>query len=378
MPQFDRELAQHAGSATVALSMSDAPISKTRHSRPSIRAVAERVALSPSAVSLALRGSHSIPAETRARVLQAADQLNYVHKPRRSRERSFTRKYVFAMDDHGDRPVMSNPFYGEVLAGAETQCVDAHASLSFCLLRAGSPEPMLSQSLARNDMDGILLVGPYPHALIAQIRQVSHVPIVLVDNWYAGCELDSVMADDFAGGFLVTQHLIELGHTSILPFFRSQDKRPAEAFLERLRGYQAAMHSHHLHALAPIFFPDEPYGPKLITWMVDRLRSAPPFTALLCANDTFALFALQVLELLGRPAPRFTSVTGYDDLSAAQGSSPALSTVHNHPREMGAVAVRRLAMRLNGDDGPAQHIRLGVSLVARESTRPAHRHEPLA
>ena len=35
-----------------------------------------------------------------------------------SAERSVQRKYVFAMDDHGDRPVMSNPFYGEVLAGA--------------------------------------------------------------------------------------------------------------------------------------------------------------------------------------------------------------------------------------------------------------------
>jgi LacI family transcriptional regulator len=358
--------------------MGNFPETRAKPSKPGIRAVAEHVALSPSAVSLALRGSASIPAETRARVQQAADLLNYVHKPRRTRERRSFRKYVFAMDDHGDKPVMSNPFYGEVLAGAEMQCAVSRASLSFCLLRAGASESTLLHSLLRNDMDGILLVGPYPPSLVARIRRATPAPMVLVDNWFAGCEYDSVMADDFAGGYHITQHLLELGHARILPLFRSLAKRPAEAFLERLRGYQTAMRTRQLEALAPVFFPDEPHGPQLIQRIAALLRDAPPFTALFCANDTFALFALQALELLDRPAPRCVSVTGYDDLVAAQGSSPTLSTVHNHPREMGAAAVRRLAERLNGDAGPVQHIRLGVSLVARESTRLLSQHEPLA
>jgi LacI family transcriptional regulator len=355
--------------------MSDAPETATHPQKIGIRAIAEQVALSPSAVSLALRGSASIPAETRARVQFAAEQLNYIHKPRRTRERRGPRKYVFVMDDHGDRPVMSNPFYGEVLAGAESQCVESNASLSFCVLRTRSLE---SQTLNRSDIDGVMLVGPYPPALVARIRRTTCAPIVLVDNWFAGCACDSVMADDFAGGFLITQHLIELGHTRILPLFRSWDKRPAEAFLERLRGYNAAMQAHQLDVLSPLLFPDEQPSPRLLVWIAERLRSAPPFTALMCANDTFALYALQALEYIGRPAPKFTAVTGYDDLIVAHGSSPALSTVHNHPREMGAVAVRRLAMRQNGDNGPAQHIRLGVSLVARESTRLAIQHESLA
>lgn len=358
--------------------MDDVPETRTRPSKPGIRTVAEHVSLSPSAVSLALRGSSSIPAETRARVQQAAIQLNYVHKPRRVRERRSYRKYVFAMDDHGDKPVMSNPFYGEVLAGAEMQCAESHASLSFCLLRAAASESTLSHSLLRNDMDGILLVGPYPPSLVARIRRATPAPTVLVDNWFAGCEYDTVMADDFTGGFHITQHLLDFGHTRILPLFRSLAKRPAEAFLERLRGYQAAMRAHQLEPLSPVFFPDEPYGLQLVGRIADLLRAAPPFTALFCANDTFARFALQALEILGRPAPRFVSVTGYDDLVSAQGSSPMLSTVHNHPREMGAAAVRRLAERLNADDGPVQHIRLGVSLVARESTRPLPQHESLA
>ena len=346
-----------------------------RPSRIGIRAVAEQGALSPSAVSLALRGSTSIPAETRARVLQAADQLHYVHKPRRLRERRSPRRFIFVMDDHGDHPVMSNPFYGEVLAGAELQCAESNASLSFCLLRSDAAEP---HSLTRGDADGVLLVGPYSPSVVNHIRAVTRAPIVLVDNWFAGCECDSVMADDFSGGFIVTQHLLGLGHSRVLPFFRSFDKRPAIAFLERLRGYQAAMQAHQLEPLEPLFFPDVQPSLRLLTWMTERLRSAPPFTALMCANDTFATYALQALEQIGRAAPQFTAVTGFDDLLVAQTSSPALSTVRNHPRDMGAIAVRQLVMRTKNPQSPAQHVRLGVSLVARESARPALQHESLA
>ncbi len=357
--------------------MSAVPETRVHKPKSGIRAVAEQVSLSPSAVSLALRGSSSIPLETRARVQQAAENLNYVHKPRHMRERRSTRKYIFIMDDHGDRPVMSNPFFGEVLAGAENQCADTNSTLTFCLLRTNTPELALTQTFTRSEMDGILLVGPYPPSLIERVCRNTNAPIVLVDNWYAGCSLDSIMADDFAGSHSMTQHLIELGHRNILPLFRSPEKRSAPAFTERLRGYQTAMRTHQLEIRAPLYFPDELYSPHLIQWIAEHLHSAAPFTALLCANDTFAGFALQALKMLKRPAPKFASVSGYDDLNIAQTVSPALSTVRNHPREMGAIAVQRLAARLNNDTGPAQHIRLGVSLVARESTRQVHRHESL-
>lgn len=349
--------------------MDEEPKRARRSARPGIRAVAESIDLSPSTVSLALRGSPSIPAETRAKVLRAAEALNYVHKPRNTGGHAAQRQIAFVMDDHGDRPVMSNPFFGEILAGAENACATRHDTLTFCLLRASEEDAPLPSALTRAELDGVLLVGPYPPAVIARVRAAIDAPIVLVDNDHVSSNCDSVMADDFAGGYLITQHLIESGRCQIVPLLRTMENGLVPSFLERHRGYLAACADHNLAPMEPLYFPRALYGPALAAWMAEQFRQLPECGAIMCVNDTFAVLAMQALQQTGKRVPEQVAVTGYDDLMAAREATPALTTIHNHPREMGAVAVQRLAARLNGESGPSQHIRLGISLVVRDSTR---------
>jgi LacI family transcriptional regulator len=339
-----------------------------RSARPGIRAVAESVKLSPSTVSLALRGSASIPAETRTRVLRAAEALNYVHKPRHTSGHTAQRQIAFVMDDHGDRPVMSNPFFGEILAGAETACAARHDTLNFCVLRASEDGAPLPSALTRAELDGVLLVGPYPPATIARVRSAIDAPIVLVDNDHVGVDCDSVMADDFAGGYLITQHLIESGRRQIVPLLRTMENGLVLSFLERHRGYLAACADHNLAPMEALYFPRALYGPSLAAWMTKQFGKLPECDAIMSVNDTFAVLAMQALQQMGKRIPGHVAVTGYDDLMVARESIPALTTIHNHPRDMGVVGVQRVAARRSGDTGPSQHIRLGISLVVRDST----------
>lgn len=96
------------------------PGTKPKQPCPNLRAIAERVALSLTAVSLALRGDNSIPLETRQRVLLAAEELNYeyVPRPRKSSQKRLLR-IAFVIHDYGDHPVTANPFYGHILTGVE-------------------------------------------------------------------------------------------------------------------------------------------------------------------------------------------------------------------------------------------------------------------
>jgi DNA-binding LacI/PurR family transcriptional regulator len=62
-------------------------------------------------------------------------------------------------------------------------------------------------------------------------------------------------------------------------------------------------------------------------------------------------------------------VVGFDNLATLPVLRPALTTIQNHPRALGRIAVQRLMARLSGDTLPPQLITVGVELIIRESTR---------
>ncbi len=335
-------------------------------SKPNIRMVAQRVQLSPTTVSLALRGDDSIPRETRERVLVAARELNYVHTPRRTQlDQPRLRRFVFVMPDAGDQPVTSNPFFGEVLRGAEQACAEQGASLTFTLLPydAGPTMPLPS-AIHDPHLAGLLLVGAYSPALVERIAADIKRPLVLVDNALPGQPYDSVMADDFGGGLLAMQHLISLGHTHIGMVAGSL---AIPSFAERHRGYHAACTGAGLHALDPIEVAWE--RPAIKAGLQRMLAHTPQPTAFFCASDLHAACVMEALHDLGKQVPNDISIVGFDDLASMQLVRPAFTTIHNHPRELGRVGVQRLMVRIDGDRQPTQGITIGTALVVRDSTR---------
>lgn len=335
--------------------------------KPNIRMVAERAQLSPTTVSLALRGDDSIPQETRERVLAAARELNYVHTPRNTRmEQPTIRRLVFVMPDTGDQPVTTNPFFGEVLGGAEQECAERSASLTYIVMSQGFvAQPALPSALHDPHLDGVLLVGAYSSSEVERIAAAVNRPIVLVDNAIAGQPYDSVMADDFGGGFLVTQHLIDLGHRDIAMVVGTLQ---APSFAERYRGYHTACGRAELQPIEPI---EVVWERPAVAAMLERVMAQTPQpTAFFCAHDAYAAFVMEALRDLGRHVPDDISVAGFDDLAPMRLVRPALTTIHNQPRALGRVAVQRLLARIAGDQQPTQGITIGTNLVIRDSTRP--------
>ncbi len=340
--------------------------------RVNIRMVAKHVQLSPTTVSLALRADPSIPLETRERVLAAARELNYTHTPRTARgEQAQSRRLVFAMPTTGDQPVTANPFFGEVLAGVEQAANEQQASVTFTVLphRLTTTEPLPS-ALRDPQSDGVLLVGAYRPALVERIAAEIRRPMVLVDNTLPGQPYDSVMADDFGGGFLLVQYLIGLGHRQITMV---TGRLRVPSFAERYRGYQAACHQADLN----------PSDPLEVTWdrssvaeMLNQVLALDPRpTAFFCASDAYAAFVMETLHDVGLRVPDDVSVAGFDDLAPMRLVRPALTTIHNHPRLLGRLGAQRLLARSAGDQQPTHGLTVGTRLVVRESTRQIATHK---
>ncbi|HEU4326363.1 MAG TPA: LacI family DNA-binding transcriptional regulator [Roseiflexaceae bacterium] len=336
--------------------------------RPNIRMVAEHLNLSPATVSLALRGSESIAPETRARVLAAARELNYIPAPRAARPSPAAgRTLLFLTKDFGDRPVTANPFYGEILGAVERASTEAGDRLIFSLLPEEERRPeQLAASFAGQHHDGLLVVGAYPGAVIRQLMALTEAPIVLVDNIVPGLPCDSVMADDFGGARLAVSHLFEQGHRRIAMI---AGDLTIPSFAERYRGYRAACAE---LGLAPA-------QPAVATWdravlreaLDDILAQQPRPTAIFCATDAFAVFVMELLRDVGLHVPDDLSVVGFDNLPIARMAHPPLTTMHNHPQELGRIAMQRLLLRISGNTDPALNITVATQLVVRESTKEA-------
>lgn len=335
--------------------------------KPNIRMVAKRVNLSPATVSLALRDSASIAPETRARVQAAARELNYVPATRSPRaQRTVERELLFLTKDFGDRPVNANPFYGEILHGAEKEAACHEARLKFTLLTdvEEKAQAELSAIVADYQPHGVLLAGAYSAEIVRQVEAALRVPLVLVDNNVPGGIFDSIMGDDFGGGWQVTQYLIDLGHRQIGVI--AGDLR-TPSFAERRRGYRAAC----------IQAGIQPATPAEAVWERSALHAAveavlaaePRPTAIFCMTDAFAVFAMEILRDLGLRVPDDISVVGFDNLPIAHMGHPPLTTVHNHPENMGRLAIQRLVARLEGDQNPPLGVTVGTQLVVRASAR---------
>ncbi|HTW98359.1 MAG TPA: substrate-binding domain-containing protein, partial [Acidimicrobiales bacterium] len=77
--------------------------------------------------------------------------------------------------------------------------------------------------------------------------------------------------------------------------------------------------------------------------------------AVVCANDQMAIGVLQAFARAGVRVPGEVSVVGFDDIYPGSLYDPALTTVHQPMREIGAHAcdrlLRRLAVQLDHERG---------------------------
>jgi LacI family transcriptional regulator len=172
-----------------------------------------------------------------------------------------------------------------------------------------------------------------------------------------------VDVDNRQGGYSATKHLLDRGHRRIATIVGPESWPSAAA---RLRGYRDALQNAGAEELvehAAGWGLDE--GLAAASRLLERNLG---FTALFAHSDLIALGAIRRLREAGLRVPDDVSVVGYDDLPVADFVEPALTTVHQPMREVGAVAAGLLLDQLAGGAPPpvAAHL-LPARLVVRQS-----------
>ncbi|WP_286250924.1 LacI family DNA-binding transcriptional regulator [Streptomyces graminofaciens] len=335
-----------------------------------VRDVAARAGVSASTVSRVLGGTYPVAAATRARVLRAMRELDYVVNAHARALGGATNKTVaFVVDD------VTGPFYAHIARGVEEQAA-AEGRLCMLCTTHGDPQRVLAvvETMREQRADAVIVVGGawddkayhqrMTHFAHALDRAGSRLVLVGRPPLGPGVPATVVDYDNEGGAFAMTTHLLSGGHRRIAYLGRISGLSTSS---QRIRGFTRA---HELLGLAPD--PElimdgaftRSYGYRAAHAL---LASGREFTAVFAATDMIAAGVVQALREAGRRIPDDIAVAGYDDIPLAKDVHPALTTVNVPQEELGRSAVRLALHRTELAD--SQHLVLGTHVVLRDSTR---------
>ncbi len=339
-----------------------------------LRMLAEHLELSQTTVSLVLNNSpsaKSIPQETRTRVIEAAERLNYrpnyfARSLRQSRSMSVG---VLAPD-------LSEGYFTRVMNGVVEELSNAHY-FYFTACHEWRSELIESypRMLVERAVDGFLLLNTPADEISVP------VPVVAISAHGSTPNVTNIVLNHHSAVEQALVHLYGLGHRNIA-FMRGPRAIPDSDYrwesiqivardmglridplhVTRIDAAGWSMKTGH-HPMAPEI------GYKPMQALLEKSRD---FTAIFCFNDIAAIGAIRALRDAGLSVPGDVSVVGFDDILSAAYATPSLTTVRQPLFDMGKRGAEILLDRIaNHDKEYPAEIVMEPEFVVRESTGPA-------
>jgi len=327
--------------------------------RVTLADVAVLAGVSVGTASKALRGGGRMRPETRQRVLQAAQRLEF-QPNEQARSLLGGRTWTVGLITTDGIGRFSTP----VLLGAEDALGAGRISVLLCDTRGDAiRERHYVETLLARRVDGIIVTGrrtdPRP-----PLQGLRDVPTVYALSPSTDPADTSVASDDEGGARLAVEHLIASGRRHI-----AHVSGPAHhAAAERRAGLTQDLLGRAGYELSggQVYFGDwsEAWGRRAARTV---LRAAPDTDAFFCGNDQIARGVADTLREEGRGVPEDIAVVGYDNWDImALAARPPLTTVDMNLNEVGRIAALRLLDAIDGSGTPGVTT-VPCRLVVRDS-----------
>ena len=338
----------------------------TTQRQPTQADVARLAQVSQATVSYVLTESAgvTIPQETRERVLAAVAELGYA--PNNAARTLRTRR---TMTLAGIIPDITNPFYPWFERGIQDVAdANGYSLITYNTDGDAGKERRALRSAREGRVDGIVMMAFHLGPDDLQPLASANVQVVALQKRTAEMSelgIDTLSIDNVAAARAAVEHLIHQGHTRIAMIAGVAGTNPRE---EREHGYSQALDAHGLASEESLIRGGDFTEDGGYTGALELLRQHPLPTAIFAANDLMAIGALRALREAGVRTPGEIAVIGFDDIPAARMVHPSLSTIAQHPHELGARAATMLLERLRGEvAGAGRYVEMPFELIVRES-----------
>ena len=290
------------------------------------RELARLAGVSPAAVSFALNGKDGISPETRQKILNIARQVDYSPK-----KQSATRLNRIAVIFHRDIQPMDMLFYTELNTIVMQACSARGIDMLVTQMQIVDGEVRLPNCLLCREVDGVLVYGDISRTYLARLKALD-IPVVELDSSRSYEGQVAVRVNYRRSAQLATEHLLEQGHRDIA-YIGNEELHDFN--LQVFSGFQDAI-SKAGHPLDLSRVQLNVRDKQTVYRAVDALLSSPTRpTAIFCATDLYAVYAMEYMQRKGLKIPEDISIMGIDDIEISAFTTPALTTVRVDREELG-------------------------------------------
>ena len=328
--------------------------------------IAEKLSLSTSTVSRALKNHSSISKKTTKKVNDTAKEMGYTPNTLASSLRSNKTKTIGVLISRINRPFMASLISGieetAQKAGYNVIITQSHDSYK--------DELNMAQALYNSRVSGVIC------SLAMETTKTEHfqqfidkgIPIVFVDRVPKDINTYRVMIDNYSAAFKATKHLIEQGCTRIAHFAGLKFRN---IYNERERGYRDALKKYNLDVdeslIVHVKTMSYEEGEKA-TNKVLNLKNPPD--GIFSSNDTTAVAAIQVAKKRGLKIPEDLAIIGFNNDPISKIIDPGLSTISHPAFEMGKTSSKKILKHLKRSkiDSITEITFLNTEVIVRESS----------
>jgi len=323
-----------------------------------LRDIAKHVGLSHATVSFVLNERHdiSIPASTRKRVFEAAEELGYrPNLAARALASKKTRLVGIWI------PNVFNPYYAQVLNALKTLLADEGYDAMVSLARFDPAS--LEQTVRPLSWPVDALIAVDCGLSLAQAGRLGErigPPLISLGTYitpgsdFVGVELADAYRE--AAMALAQSSRRRIAHVSVYNPIDTEDFRRVI--------YQEVMQSH--DRLAEVIECPTGLRPDVRETVRNWIQSRGAPDALLCYNDSVAIATLRALRDEGLTVPGDCLIVGCDGIEETLYTDPPLSTIAQPVDDMVEIGWRFASNRIKDSAHPRQEARLFAKFERRE------------
>lgn len=312
--------------------------------RVNIRDVALEAGVSVTTVSKALNNYPDVNAETKKRIQDIAERMNYIADVNARRMGSKENIPVVALLLGALEPTDPSGFVYSVLSGAYHACYQCGCDFTMMITPKEEQNDLPLLTLCREKgISGIVATGlrlndPY----VEQLQKLS-IPVAVIDVELTGENLKSIAVNNTLASEQVVERLLKKGHRKIAML---NGRREADVSCRRYQGYEKALQTYGLQ-VDPSCVRYCDFQQELAHDAAkDLLQQHPDITAIFAASDLMAFGACQAIEELEMEAGRDIDVVGFDDIPLAMYLYGGVTTVSQDPYDMGLLAGETVCTQL--------------------------------
>lgn len=326
-------------------------------SKATIKDVAKLAGVSISSVSNVINGINKCSEETRLKVLEAMDQLEY--KPNLAAKSLVQKKsnligVVFKEEEENS--------YEKIVKGIERQ-IRQNGEYDFLTMTYQNMNEVEDWIQKRN-LDGLIFIGDFSNNFLSYMQKIKEY-IVCIDNYNEQIQgIVYINSEDTLGGYLATEALIKAGVEE--PYILSEKIENKELANRRYLGYLSCLEDYGIEYKENMLI-EVPKQDFLEGKLAGATLQAKGIKGLVCTEDILALGVLKTLYNFNISCPKEIKIVGFDNINGSEYTNPSLTTVETGSLRKGEKAGEILLKLIDKIEIKKYEYSIDAKLIKRET-----------